>query len=168
VTQACAVAVIGHVDHGKTSLVRSLTGIETDRLKEERERGISMTLGFAFRVYASATIDLVDTPGHEDFIRAMVAGATGVRAALLVVSAVEGFARQTIEHLEIVKLLGIRSGVVAITKSDLLPKEQRMERWREITASLAGTALAGEPVVFCSSSTGDGVNGGDKLCQMAA
>ncbi len=157
-TQVCAVAVIGHVDHGKTSLVRSLTGIETDRLKEERERGLSMTLGFAFRAYPSATIDFIDTPGHEDFIRAMVAGATGVRAALLVVSAVEGFARQTVEHLEIVKLLGVRSGVVAITKSDLLPDEQRIERLREIKASLAGTALADQPMVFCSSMTGDGLD----------
>ena len=88
--KSCAVAVIGHVDHGKTSLVRAITGIETDRLKEEKERGMSIALGFAHRGYPSGNIDFIDVPGHEDFVRTMVAGATGAGAALLVVSAVEG------------------------------------------------------------------------------
>src|SRR5437660_1281158 len=99
-TAPLAVAVIGHVDHGKTALVRALTGIETDRLKEEIERGLSITLGFAWRDYASSSVDLIDAPGHEDFVRAMAAGATGARAVLLVVSAVEGFGRQTFDHLQ--------------------------------------------------------------------
>src|SRR5271156_2923038 len=111
------VGVIGHVDHGKTALVRALSGMETDRLKEEVERGLSITLGFAWRGYPSGAVDFIDSPGHEDFIRAMVAGATGARAVLLVVSATEGFGRQTREHLQIAGLLGIDAGLVAVTKA---------------------------------------------------
>ena len=115
-----SVAVIGHVNHGKTALVRALTGIETDRLAEEKARGLSITLGFAWRDYVTGAVDFLDAPGHEDFIRAMVMGTTGARAALLVVSAVEGFARQTREHLRVAQLLGLQAGIVAISKADLL------------------------------------------------
>jgi selenocysteine-specific elongation factor len=96
-----SVAVIGHVNHGKTALVRALTGMETDRLAEEKARGLSITLGYAWRDYPAGTVDFLDAPGHEDFIRAMVMGTTGAQAALLVVSATEGFGRQTREHLRV-------------------------------------------------------------------
>lgn len=156
--KSCAVAVIGHVDHGKTSLVRALTGIETDRLKEEKERGMSIALGFAHRGYPSGNFDFIDVPGHEDFVRTMVAGATGASAALLVVSAVEGIARQTIEHLEIATLLGITRGVVAVTKADLLARSAWSNREMSIKAAIAATGLRGQPIVFCSSATGEGLD----------
>ena len=156
--KSCAVAVIGHVDHGKTSLVRALTGIETDRLKEEKERGMSIALGFAHRVYPSGIVDFIDVPGHEDFVRTMVAGATGASAALLVVSAVEGIARQTIEHLEIATLLGITRGVVAVTKADLLARSAWSNREMSIRAAIDATGLREHPIVFCSSATGEGLD----------
>jgi selenocysteine-specific elongation factor len=156
--KSCAVTVIGHVDHGKTSLVRALTGIETDRLREEKERGLSIALGFAYRDYPSGNIDFIDVPGHEDFVRTMVSGATGAGAALLVVSAVEGVARQTVEHLEIATLLGITKGVVAVTKADLLARFEWSKREMSIKAAIAATGLRGQPIVFCSSSTGEGLD----------
>jgi len=151
------VAVIGHVNHGKTALTRALTGIETDRLKEEIERGLSITLGFAWRAYPSATIDLIDAPGHEDFIRAMATGTAGARAVLLVVSAIEGFRPQTWEHLHIAALLGIRAGVVAVTKTDLLGPGDEAAARAGIEAALADTFLAGEPVLLCSAISGAGL-----------
>ena len=156
--RSCAVAVIGHVDHGKTSLVRALTGIETDRLKVEKERGLSIALGFAHRDYASGTIDFIDVPGHEDFVRTMVSGATGACAALLVVSAVEGVARQTVEHLEIAALLGITLGVVAVTKADLLPRSEWSKQELAIRAAISANCLGGQPVVFCSATSGEGLD----------
>jgi len=151
------VAVIGHVNHGKTALTRALTGIETDRLQEEIERGLSITLGFAWRDYGEGSIDFIDAPGHEDFIRAMVAGASGAQAALLVVSAVERFGRQTWEHLQIAGLLGIEAGIVAVTKADLLPAGAEAAVLSEIRARLAATALADAPIIFCSAASGRGV-----------
>ncbi len=150
-------AVIGHVNHGKTALVRALTGMETDRLKEERARGLSITLGFAWHDYAKGGLDLIDAPGHEDYLRAMVSGTAGARAVLLVVSAVEGFGRQTLEHLQIAGLLGITEGVVAVTKSDLLSPEGEAAVRDQIAATLAGTLLVEAPVVFCSALTGAGI-----------
>ena len=155
---ALALAVIGHVNHGKTALVRALTGMETDRLAEEKARGLSITLGFAWRRYASGDFDFVDAPGHEDFIRAMVQGATGVRAALLVVSAIEGFARQTGEHLRIAGLLGLSAGVVAVTKADLLAPGDEAAALARIAAELEGTFLAGQPVVLTSTRSGRGLD----------
>ncbi|HEY2357197.1 MAG TPA: SelB C-terminal domain-containing protein [Phenylobacterium sp.] len=152
-----SIAVIGHVNHGKTALVRALTGIETDRLAEEKARGLSITLGYAWRDYPGGTVDFLDAPGHEDFIRAMVMGATGARAALLVVSATEGFGRQTHEHLRIAELLGLRAGIVAVSKADLLPDGAEVEVRARIAVELKGTFLAGEPVVFCSARTGAGL-----------
>ena len=114
------VGVIGHVDHGKTALVRALTGQETDRLPEEKERGISIALGFAhLHAGGDGEIDLIDMPGHERFVRTMIGGATGIDAVLLVVAANEGVMPQTIEHVDIAGLLGIRTAVIAITKADL-------------------------------------------------
>ncbi len=114
------VGVIGHVDHGKTSLVRALTGTETDRLPEEKARGISIALGFAHLSDGAREIDLIDMPGHERFVRTMIAGATGIDAVLLVVAANEGMKPQTREHIEIAGLLGIARAVVAVTKCDLV------------------------------------------------
>ena len=168
-TGPLSLAVIGHVNHGKTALVRALTGIETDRLKEEIARGLSITLGFAWRDYPGGGVDFIDAPGHEDFIRAMVMGATGAQAALLVVSAIEGFGRQTREHLRIAGLLGLRAGIVAVTKADLLPDADWPEIRRRIAAELDGTFLAGEPVVLCSSVTGAGLEAlHDQLEALAA
>ena len=156
-TTPFSLAVIGHVNHGKTELVRALTGIETDRLPEERARGLSIALGFAWRDYPGAAVDFLDAPGHEDFIRAMVMGATGARAALVVISATEGFGRQTWEHLRIAGLLGLRTGVIAVTKADLLTPDAWPAVQTQIRGELGGTFLAGEPMVFCSSTTGIGL-----------
>jgi selenocysteine-specific elongation factor len=149
--------VIGHVNHGKTALVRALTGMETDRLPEEKARGLSIALGFAFREDPDGDVDFLDAPGHEDFIRAMVMGAAGARAVLLVVSAVEGFGRQTREHLRIAALLGLRQGLVAVTKADLVPPDARADLQARMGAELAATFLAPAPVVFCSAMTGEGL-----------
>jgi len=117
--------VIGHVDHGKTALVRALTGRDTDALTEEKRRGISITLGFAhLRIGADTDIDVIDMPGHERFVRTMISGATGIDALLLVVAANEGIKPQTVEHVDIASLLGLRRAVVAISKSDLAAAEQ--------------------------------------------
>ena len=150
-------AVIGHVNHGKTALVRALTGMETDRLPEEKARGLSITLGFAFREDAAGHIDFLDAPGHEDFLRAMVMGTAGARAALLVVSAVEGFARQTREHLQIASLLGLRVGLVAVTKADLVPPDARPGLETRLRRELEASFLASAPIVFCSALTGEGL-----------
>jgi selenocysteine-specific elongation factor len=152
-----SVTVIGHVNHGKTALVRALTGIETDRLAEEKARGLSITLGFAWRDYPQGTVDFLDAPGHEDFIRAMVMGTTGARAALLVVSATEGFGRQTHEHLRIAGLLGLSAGIVAVSKADLVADGEEAAVRARIAAELEGTFLAGEPIVACSARSGAGL-----------
>ncbi|TXN60421.1 GTP-binding protein, partial [Methylobacterium sp. WL6] len=133
------VGVIGHVDHGKTALVRALTGIETDRLKEEKARGVSIVPGFALLAPEGrdGEIDLVDLPGHERFVRAMISGATGMGAVLLAVDANEGIKPQTIEHLEIARLIGVRRGVVALTKSDLVAPDALAERAAEVAAVAA-------------------------------
>src|SRR5512134_1496626 len=115
------VGTAGHIDHGKTALVRRLTGIDTDRLKEEKERGISIDLGFAHLALPSGRrVAIVDVPGHERFVKNMLAGATGIDVVLLVVAADEGVMPQTREHFAIVKLLGIPNGVIALTKADLV------------------------------------------------
>lgn len=156
-TSPLSVAVIGHVNHGKTALVRALTGIETDRLAEEKARGLSITLGFAWRDYPTGAVDFLDAPGHEDFIRAMVSGTAGARAALLVVSATEGFGRQTREHLQVAELLGLRAGVVAVSKADLLRDGDEAGVRARISAEVEGTFLAREPIIFCSAHSGAGL-----------
>ncbi len=111
-------SIIAHIDHGKTALVRALTGVDTDRLKEEKARGITIELGFAELVLPEARLGVVDVPGHEAFVRAMVAGAAGMDLVLLVVASDEGVMPQTREHLAILNLLSVTSGVVALTKID--------------------------------------------------
>jgi selenocysteine-specific elongation factor len=141
------IGTAGHIDHGKTSLVRALTGVDTDRLKEERERGISIELGYAYHALPDGdTLGFIDVPGHEKLVRTMVAGATGIDFALLVVAADDGVMPQTVEHLEILQLLGLDRGAVAITKIDTAAPG-RVEAVRaELGALLAGTGLADAPV----------------------
>lgn len=151
----------GHVDHGKTSLVKALTGIDTDRLKEEQERGITIELGFAeLPLGEGRSAALVDVPGHERFVRTMVAGAAGIDAVLLVVAADEGVMPQTREHLAICSLLGVRAGLVALTKVDLLggDPELRTLAELELREALAGSPLAHAPIIPCSVRSGEGLD----------
>jgi len=148
----------GHIDHGKTALVRALTGTDTDRLPEEKERGITIELGFAsLDLAADLRMSVIDVPGHERFVRTMVSGATGIDLVLLVVAADEGVMPQTREHLAICELLGIDRGVVALTKIDCVDEEMRELATADLQDLLAGTPLSGSPVVPVSSTTGEGV-----------
>ena len=131
------VGTAGHIDHGKTALVRALTGVDTDRLKEEKARGISIDLGFAYLPAPDgAVLGFVDVPGHEKFVHNMLAGATGIDFVLLVIAADDGVMPQTREHLAIVDLLGIARGIVALTKADLAPPDRRADVTAEIENAL--------------------------------
>jgi selenocysteine-specific elongation factor len=160
----------GHIDHGKTALVRALTGVDTDRLPEEKARGITIDLGFAPLDLADGTrLSLVDVPGHESLVRNMVAGATGIDLVLLVVAADEGVMPQTREHLAICELLGLAKGLVALTKVDLADAETAALAEDEVRALLAAGPLADAPVVRCSSRTGDGLDAlRARLAELAA
>ncbi|MBD3367398.1 MAG: GTP-binding protein, partial [Candidatus Eisenbacteria bacterium] len=150
----------GHIDHGKTELVRALTGVDTDRLREEKERGISIELGFARLDLPSGTmLGIVDVPGHERFVKTMLAGAGGIDLVLLTIAADEGVMPQTREHLDIIDLLGIDCGVVALTKSDLVSEEELELAREEARELLEGTSLSGTPIVAVSSKTRDGIDG---------
>jgi selenocysteine-specific elongation factor len=152
------VATAGHVDHGKSSLIVRLTGIDPDRWAEEKRRGLTIDLGFAWCVLPSGReVGFVDVPGHERFVRNMLAGVGPVRLVLFVVAADEGWKPQSEEHLAIVDVLGTTGGVVAMTKRDLVDEGTLREREEEIGERLAGTVLEGVPVVACSSSTGEGL-----------
>ncbi|HYM60864.1 MAG TPA: selenocysteine-specific translation elongation factor [Thermoanaerobaculia bacterium] len=148
----------GHIDHGKTALIRALTGIDTDRLPEEKRRGITIDLGFASWFTDDYQIGFIDVPGHERFVKNMLAGAGGIDSALLVVAADESIMPQTREHFAICRLLGIRSGVVAITKRDLVDPEIIELVRLEIEELVAGSFLEGKPIVPVSSVTGDGID----------
>ncbi|HHI97057.1 MAG TPA: selenocysteine-specific translation elongation factor [Thermodesulfatator atlanticus] len=148
----------GHIDHGKTTLVKALTGIDTDRLKEEKERGITIELGFAHLTLPSGIrLGIVDVPGHERFIKNMVAGASGVDLVALVVAADEGVMPQTREHLEICELLGVKAGVVVITKKDLVEEDWLELVKDDVAQALKGTFLEGAPMVAVSAVTGEGL-----------
>jgi selenocysteine-specific elongation factor len=152
------VGTAGHIDHGKTALVKALTGIDTDRLKEEKERGISIELGFAFlRLEEGITLGVVDVPGHERFVKTMLAGVGGIDLVILVIAADEGVMPQTREHLHICQLLGIRRGLVALTKKDLVDPEWLDLVQEEIRTFLTGTYLDGAPILSVSSLTGEGL-----------
>ena len=151
------VVVIGHVDHGKTSLVRALTGTDTDRLPEEKARGLSITPGFAHCTYPGGVVDLVDAPGHADFIQAMISGASGAQAALVVISMADGVCAQTLEHLRIAGLLGIAQAVIAVTKSDTVPRAEHSKRLSEITQALSQTPYANALKIVCSALSGQGI-----------
>lgn len=166
------VATAGHVDHGKTSLIRALTGVDTDRLPEERARGMTIDLGFAYlplpgAADASEVIGFVDVPGHERFVRNMLAGVAGIDFALLVVAADDGPMPQTLEHLAILDLLGIAHGAVALTKTDRVSPERVAEVSALTTALLAPTTLAGSHIVPCAAPTGAGIAALRALLQAA-
>ncbi len=158
-TDQLTIGVIGHVDHGKTTLVKVLTGMETDRLKEEKERGLSIVLGFAHIKTSDGIIDVIDVPGHEDFVRTMISGVSGIDAALIVVAANERIMPQTTEHIRIVSLLGIDQGVVAITKADLVSEDELIAAKEEIENHLRTTPFAGSSLVPVSAETGIGLEG---------
>ncbi|HET9625911.1 MAG TPA: selenocysteine-specific translation elongation factor [Kofleriaceae bacterium] len=154
----------GHIDHGKTSLVRALTGIDTDRLPVEKARGITTELGFARLELATSRgarrIAVVDVPGHERFVKSMVAGATGLDLVCLVIAADEGVMPQTREHLDICELLGVRRGLIVLTKRDLVDDEWLAMVSTDVRAAVAGTFLDGAPIVACSTRAGAGLDAG--------
>lgn len=148
----------GHIDHGKTVLVKALTGIDTDRLKEEKERGITIELGFAYLdLPGGGRIGIVDVPGHERFVKHMVAGAGGIDIVALIIAADEGVMPQTREHLDICTLLGVERGLVVLTKIDLVDPELRELAVEDIKDFTKGTFLDGAPVVPVSAVTGEGI-----------
>ena len=151
-TPPLTVGTAGHIDHGKTALIAALTGVDTDRLPQERARGISIELGYApLELPSGRRLSVVDVPGHERFVRTMVAGATGIDLYLLVVACDDGVMPQTREHLAIVRMLGLTHGVVALTKRDLVDDETA-----EIVGLQVTELLPGVPVVEVSSRTGRG------------
>ena len=152
------VGTAGHIDHGKTALVRALTGVDTDRLPEEKRRGITIDLGFASWVTDEMQIGFVDVPGHERFVKNMLAGVGGIDSVLLVIAADESIKPQTREHFAICKLLGIQTGVVALTKSDLVERDIIDLVRLEVEELVAGSFLEGKPVVPVSSVTGAGLD----------
>ncbi|UCV23043.1 selenocysteine-specific translation elongation factor [Ferribacterium limneticum] len=148
------IGTAGHIDHGKTTLVKALTGVDCDRLKEEKARGITVDLGYAY----TDKLGFIDVPGHEKLIHNMLAGATGIDFALLVIAADDGPMPQTREHLEIIELLGIRRGAVALTKIDVATVNRKNEAKTEIAELFAGTALADVPIFPVAAVSGEGVD----------
>lgn len=153
------VGTAGHIDHGKTWLVRALTGIDTDRLKEEKERGISIELGFApLELPSGRTFGLIDVPGHERFIRQMLAGAAGIDLALLVIASDEGVMPQTLEHLAILDLLRVQRGLVVLTKKDLVEPDWLEMVTEDVRAALKGSFLEDAPILAVSAKTHEGLD----------
>ena len=153
------IGTAGHIDHGKTALVKALTGVDGDRLKEEKARGITIDLGFAYLPTAEGQIiGFIDVPGHERFVHTMLAGASGIDFALLTVAADDGVKPQTLEHLAILDLLGIANGVIAVTKADLVGDERIGEVTSQIKEAASGTMLANADVLAVSVMTGEGID----------
>ena len=152
------VGTAGHIDHGKTALVKALTGIDADRLPEEKRRGITIDLGFAHAEWDGVRMSFVDLPGHERFVRNMLAGAGGIEAVLFVVAADESVMPQTREHFEIVRLLGLSSGIVAVTKTDRVPPELVEVTASDVRELVQGSFLEGAPIVPVSARTGEGLD----------
>src|SRR3989441_1338755 len=144
----------GHIDHGKTSLVRALTGTDTDRLPEEKKRGITIDIGFARLDLGDFQLGVVDVPGHERFIKNMLAGASGIDLAMLLVAADDSVMPQTREHLEILRLLGLRHGLVALTKCDVVDDTTREVVELEIRELVQGSFLESAPLIPTSAQTG--------------
>ncbi len=142
------IGTAGHIDHGKTAVVKALSGVDCDRLAEEKKRGMTIELGFApLDLPSGRTISIIDVPGHEKFIRQMVAGAAGIDAVMLVVAADDGVMPQTKEHLEILTLLGIKNGITVINKIDLVDEEMLELAKDDIYSLTAGTFLEGKPMI---------------------
>jgi selenocysteine-specific translation elongation factor SelB len=153
------IGTAGHIDHGKTTLIKALTGRETDRLKEEKERGISIELGFTyFDLPSGQRAGIIDVPGHEKFIRNMLAGVIGIDIILFVVAADEGVMPQTIEHLAILDLIGVKNGFIVITKSDLVDEDWLELVKEEIKESTKGTFLENSKMIPVSSTKKIGLN----------
>src|SRR5450631_4465994 len=162
-TKSVIIGTAGHIDHGKTALVFALTGTDTDRLPEEKQRGITIDLGFAAMRLpdgkgGSLEISLVDVPGHHAFIRNMLAGTGGIDCVMLVIAADEGVKAQTEEHLAICGLLGIKRGIVVLTKSDAANAEQLYRTRENVSRSLQKSFLQGAPILPVSAFTGDGIS----------
>lgn len=152
------IGTAGHIDHGKTALIKALTGVNTDRLEEEQRRGISIVLGFAeLKLPSGVQAGIVDVPGHERFVRSMLAGVAGIDLVLFVIAADEGVMPQTVEHLEILELIGVRRGIVVLTKIDLVDEEWQELVDEDIRTFLQGTFLAEAPILKVSSSVGSGI-----------
>src|SRR6202795_163429 len=156
-TRDLILGTAGHIDHGKTSLVKALTGIDCDRLPEEKARGITIDIGFATLDLGDYKLGLVDVPGHERFIKNMLAGATGIDLAVLVIAADDSVMPQTREHLEILRLLGLRHGVIALTKCDLVDDTTREVAELEIRDLVQGSFLENAPIIITSAHTGQGL-----------
>ncbi|HTF88020.1 MAG TPA: selenocysteine-specific translation elongation factor [Planctomycetota bacterium] len=157
--QPIVIGTAGHIDHGKSSLVRALTGIDPDRLKEEKERGLTIDLGFAPLLMPDGrTVGIIDVPGHERFIRNMVAGATGIDLVMLVVAADDGVMPQTREHLQIMGLLGVQQGIIVLNKIDMVPADLAELAAEDVRDAVRGTFLEGAPIVPVSALTGAGLD----------
>src|SRR6516225_5695982 len=156
-TRDLILGTAGHIDHGKTSLVKALTGIDCDRLPEEKARGITIDIGFAALEVPPYRLGIVDVPGHERFVKNMLAGATGIDLALLVVAADDSVMPQTREHLEILRLLGLRHGLIALTKCDLVDETTREVVELEIRDLVKGSFLENVPIVRTSAHSGEGI-----------
>ncbi len=153
------IGTAGHIDHGKSSLVKALTGIDPDRLPEEQERGMTIDLGFARYLSTSGKlVGIIDVPGHEKFVKNMVAGATSIDVVLLVVAADDGVMPQTREHLEILTLLGLRDGFTVVTKADLVEPQMLELAVDDVRTLLRDTFLADQPILTCSNVTGEGLD----------
>ncbi len=158
-TKHVILGTAGHIDHGKTELVKALTGVDTDRLREEKERGITIELGFArFDLPSGNSLGVVDVPGHEKFVKTTVAGIGGMDIILLVIAADEGVMPQTREHLDIIDLLGVRSGIIALTKTDLVSSDEIELAHDEAQELIEGTSLEGAAIIPVSSVTRDGLD----------
>src|SRR5580704_15495347 len=153
------VGTAGHIDHGKTALVKALTGIDADRLEEEKRRGITIDLGFApFQLTPELRIGFIDVPGHERFVKNMLAGVGGIDLVLFVIAADESIKPQTREHFNICRLLGISNGIICLTKADLVDPEILDLATLEAAEFVVGSFLEGAPIVAVSSTTGEGLD----------
>ena len=152
------VGTAGHIDHGKSSLVRALTGIDPDRLKEEKARGITIELGFAHTTIGTANVAFVDVPGHERFVRTMLAGVGGIDCVMLIVASDESVMPQTREHFDICRLLRVPRGMVVLTKSDLTDAETRALVRQDVEELVKGSFLEGAPVIEVSATSGEGLD----------
>src|SRR3989475_6603280 len=156
--KSIVIGTAGHIDHGKSALVRALTGVDPDRLKEEKARGITIDLGFAHLVLDNLNVAFVDVPGHERFIKNMLAGVGGIDLVVLVVAADESVMPQTREHFDICRLLRVPAGLVAVTKTDLVDAETLELVRLEVRELVAGALLGGAPMMPVSSRTGLGLD----------